>query len=231
MNELPPRDPGADPAERLLDAALALADHRGGWDAVHLHDAARTAGLTLAEAHRLVRGKDGLADLWFDRADHALLRAGDAAHRADLSARDRLLQAMLAWFGALGGHRAATLAMLRYRLQPDHLHLHLAGVARISRTVQWWREAARLPSAGWRREAEEAALTAIFLGAVDSLALDPSPEAAPHARAGWSAGWARPSRRRAGCPAPAKAPRAGLTRPLPDLAGRAAGCIDPRRPH
>ena len=175
MNELPPHDPGAAPAERLLDAALALAD-RGGWDAVRLHDAARAAGLTPAEAHRLVRGKDGLAELWFDRADRALLRAGDDAHRAGVPERERLLRSMLAWFGALGSHRPATLAMLRYRLRPDHLHLHLAGAARTSRTVQWWREAARLPSTGWRREAEEAALTAIFLGAMATWSLDPSPE-------------------------------------------------------
>ena len=58
--------------------------------------------------------------------------------------------------------------MLGYKLQPEHLHLQLGGLLRISRTVQWWREVALLPSTGWRRELEEAGLSAIF---VSSFAL------------------------------------------------------------
>ena len=37
------------------------------------------------------------------------------------------------------------------------------GIMRISRTVQWIREIAMLPSVGWRRELEEATLTTIYL--------------------------------------------------------------------
>jgi hypothetical protein len=68
--------------------------------------------------------------------------------------------------------------MLRYKLQPEHLHLQALGITRISRTVQWWREAARLPSTGWRREVEEAALTAIYLSTFAFWLNDDSPSAA-----------------------------------------------------
>jgi ubiquinone biosynthesis protein COQ9 len=53
--------------------------------------------------------------------------------------------------------------MLGYKLHPEHLHLQARGIARISRTVQWIREVAMLPSVGWRRELEEAVLTTIYL--------------------------------------------------------------------
>ena len=181
MNELPLHDPGAAPGadaherERILDAALALAA-RIGWDAVHLHEVAREAGLPLAALQRHCAGKDALADAWFDRADRALLGAADGPHWRALDPRERLLRALLAWFEALSAHRKATLAMLRYKAQPDHPHLQLGGVLRVGRTVQWWREAALLPSTGWRREAEEAVLTAIFLGAMGAWWLDASPD-------------------------------------------------------
>lgn len=71
---------------------------------------------------------------------------------------------MLAWLSALAPHRRLTAAMLRYKLQPEHLHLQALGLMRVSRTVQWWREVALLASTGWRRELEEAALTATYLG-------------------------------------------------------------------
>ena len=51
-------------------------------------------------------------------------------------------------------------------------------LTRISRTVQWIREAACLPSAGWRRELEEAALTGIYLSTFAYWLNDDSPGAA-----------------------------------------------------
>jgi hypothetical protein len=64
--------------------------------------------------------------------------------------------------------------MLRYKLRPEHLHLQARALGRISRTVQWIREAAHLPSTGWRREIEEAVLTSIFLATVTVWLLDRS---------------------------------------------------------
>ena len=64
-----------------------------------------------------------------------------------------------------------------YKLQPDHLHLQAQGLVRVSRTVQWIRETARLPETGWRRELKEIALTGIYLSAVTFWLRDNSPGA------------------------------------------------------
>ncbi len=66
---------------------------------------------------------------------------------------------------------------LRYKLQPEHLHLQAQGLLHISRTVQWIREAACLPAASLRREAEEVVLTGIFLSTFSVWLHDASPEA------------------------------------------------------
>ena len=163
-------------AARILDTALLLGEQRG-WDAVHLHEVARHAGIGLDEVRRHFRHKDDLAEAWFDRAEAALVRAGDDDPQWEsLPARERLLRTILAWFEALAPHRALSIGMLRYKLQPEHLHLQVGGLLRISRTVQWIRETARLPAVGWRREVEETALSALFLGAVGCWLLDASPD-------------------------------------------------------
>ena len=161
-------DPGA-----ILDAALALAAQRG-WDAVHLHDVAQATGVPLAEVASHYKTKDALVEAWFDRADAALLALPDSAGWMALSARQRLHQAICAWLDALAPHRKTSAHMLRYKFQPEHLHLHAQGAVRISRTVQWIREVARLPAVGWRREAEEAVLTSIFLATFTRWLLDDS---------------------------------------------------------
>ena len=164
MTETPARPTGeeADLAKRILDAALELGEQHG-WDAVHLHDIAQALGIGLADIGRHYDQKDALAEAWFDRADAALLAIPLKPGWAEFSPRERLQRAIFAWLDVLAPHRRLTAAMLRYKLQPDHLHLQALGLLRISRTVQWIREAALLPSVGWRREVEEAALTAIFV--------------------------------------------------------------------
>lgn len=174
--------PSCDPAARILDAALRLGE-RDGWDAVCLHAVAREAGISLAELGGRFRHKDDLAEAWFDRAELAMLRAADGPEWSALPPAERLRRALLAWFEAIGSRRAISVAMLRYKLQPDHLHLHAAGLVRISRTVQWLRETALLPATGWRRDAEEIALSALFVGAVGRWLLDRSADAR-HTR-GW----------------------------------------------
>jgi ubiquinone biosynthesis protein COQ9 len=166
-----PTDPGA-----LLDAALALAAQRG-WDAVHLHDVAQATGVPLAEVARHYKTKDALVEAWFDRADAALLALPDSPGWMALSPRQRVHQAIFAWLDALAPHRKASAHMLRYKFQPEHLHLHAQGAVRISRTVQWIREVARLPAVGWRREAEEAVLTSIYLATFARWLADDSPGA------------------------------------------------------
>ena len=55
--------------------------------------------------------------------------------------------------------------MLLYKLEPGHIHLQLAALLRISRTVQWLREAAGLTASGLPRVGQELALSSLFVAA------------------------------------------------------------------
>ena len=74
-----------------------------------------------------------------DRAMLGHARNPDLHH---LNAEQRLESCLLAWLGSLAAHRSVTGQMLLYKLEPGHIHLQVLGLMRISRTVQWWREAA-----------------------------------------------------------------------------------------
>lgn len=155
-------DPNHELAQRILDTALTLGE-RDGWDALHLHEIAATLGIAVADIQHCYPHKDALAEAWFDRAEAALVAAATTPAWLDLSPRQRLFHVIVQWLDALAVHKGLTAAMLRYKLQPDHVHLQAQGLLRISRTVQWLRETAALPEAGWRRELQEIALTGICL--------------------------------------------------------------------
>jgi ubiquinone biosynthesis protein COQ9 len=177
--------------------AVAIAGEAGTWDAVRMQDVARAVGVSLAELLREYPDRDALGDACFDAADAAMLAQGEepAWPRADVC--ERLDRAIVAWLGALPPPRIVR-GILRYKLQPEHVHLQALGVMRISRTVQTLREAALLRATGWRREAEEAALTTIFLATFGSWLFDGSKAAqrtqarlaraigAAHRLGGWS---------------------------------------------
>jgi AcrR family transcriptional regulator len=153
----------ADQAARMLDAALTLAEAHGSWEALRLREVADALGLSLADVRARYAQKDALAEAWFDRADRAALQASEAGGFAALPVSERLERVLLAWLDALHPHRRLTRGMLAYKLEPGHLHLQLPGIARVSRTVQWFREAAGIDSRGVRRVVEETALTLLYL--------------------------------------------------------------------
>jgi ubiquinone biosynthesis protein COQ9 len=158
----------------IVQAALRLGEEAGSWDAVHVHAVARAAGISFEELRRHFPDKDGIAEGYFDIADAALLSVSNEPGWDQLEIRERLYRAMMAWLDALSPHRRLAVGMLAYKLQPEHLHLQARGIARISRTVQWIREVAMLPSIGWRRELEEAVLTTIYLTTFSSWLTDKS---------------------------------------------------------
>lgn len=166
--------PDVGEAQRILDAALQLGEQRG-WDAVHVYDIADHMQLGLADIERHYRNKDEIAEAWFRRADNVLAACANEPGWMELSVRERLSRAIRAWFGALEAHKGLTVEMLRYKVQPDHIHLVIQGVLRTSATVQWVREAARVPSKGLRRELEEPVLTAIFLSTLATWLLERTP--------------------------------------------------------
>ena len=197
-----PAQPDAALAARILDTALALAEQGGSWEALHLHDVADALDISLCEIHACYAQKDDLAEAWFDHADRAALQARDVSGFTDLPLGVRLERVMLAWLDALQPHRRLTRQMLAYKLEPGHLHLQVPGLMRISRTVQWFREAAQQDSAGMRRILEESCLTLVYLGAFARWLYDDSPGARD------TRDWlARALQRNAGCLAAARPDR------------------------
>ncbi|HSX88359.1 MAG TPA: TetR/AcrR family transcriptional regulator [Pseudomonas sp.] len=149
-------------AGQILDSALRLADVCG-WERLHLFDIAADLGVGLDAIAVHYREKDQLVEAWFDRADRAMLSRAQADDLSGLSADKRLEELLIAWLDSLAAHRAVTGQMLLYKLEPGHIHLQLLGLLRISRTVQWWREAARRQTHHLYRIVEESLLTGVYL--------------------------------------------------------------------
>ena len=164
-------------APKILDAALELAD-ACGWERLHLFDVAEHLNVGLESIAAHYREKDQLVEAWFDRADHALLSRAKGADLIPLDPAKRLEELLIAWFDCLASHRAVTGQMLLYKLEPGHVHLQLRGLLRVSRTVQWWREAAQRGSIHLHRIAEESLLSAAYLRCVLHWLRHPEEESA-----------------------------------------------------
>lgn len=149
-------------ANKILDTALDLAE-TCGWERLHLHDVAAALDCDLAAIARHYRQKDDLVEAWLDRADQALFERARSVDLAALSASKRLEELLMAWLAGMAAHRALTGQMLLYKLELGHIHLQAGALLRISRTVQWWREAARRQNLHLSRVAEESLLSVVFL--------------------------------------------------------------------
>lgn len=148
--------------ERILNAALDLAG-RKSWESVRLHDVAEELQMSLNEVRVHFREKEELTDAWFDRADAAMLAEADTPGFSELPPRERLHRLIMVWLQSLSGHRRVTRQMIRGKFEPGHLHYQYAGLLRVSRTVQWLREAAHRDAVLPWRAMEETVLTAIYL--------------------------------------------------------------------
>ncbi len=155
----------ADDGERIVDAALEIAD-AAGWKAVRLRAVADRLDLPLARIYRHFPDLDALATAWLARADRAMLARGACSDLAELPAPERLQGCIMAWISALEGRRGVLRDVLAYRLAPPHVHLQAALLVATSRRVQWLREAAGLDARGGRKSLEEAGLTALFVATV-----------------------------------------------------------------
>ena len=149
-------------SDEILDAALRLADTKS-WEAVHLFDIATNLNITLEQISAYYPQKDDLVEAWFDRADRAVLSIDPSEDFLKRSDSERLHTVMMTWLGALFPYRKVTREMLYYKLEFGHIHLQVLGVLRISRTVQWFREAARINTTQLRRIMEEIGTTSIYL--------------------------------------------------------------------
>ena len=162
-------------ADNILDKALELGETTG-WDALRLHSLADALHLSLDEIRTCYPQKDDLAEAWFDRADQAALAVSERDGFPALPERTRLSMVIMTWLDTLLLHRRLTRSMLGYKLEPGHIHLQALGIQRISRTVQWFMEAAQLDVQGLQRIATESALTTTYLATFARWLLDASPD-------------------------------------------------------
>jgi ubiquinone biosynthesis protein COQ9 len=174
--------------ELIVDTALALGGARS-WEAVRLHEVADAAGITLEDVRQHFREKEEVVDAWFDRADRAMLLAAEDPAFAALTVRERLHLLVMTWLATLAPHRRVTRQMIYGKMEPGHVHIQIPGLMRVSRTVQWMREAARHDATYVRRALEETAMTSIYLMTFFYWMRDESPESANTARFldGWLA--------------------------------------------
>lgn len=151
-----------DLANRILDTALELAETRS-WEILRLHDIATDLKITFNQIREHYGQKDDLVEAWYNRADEAMLEAGNTPGFLDSSMPQRLHKLIMSWLDALAQHKQLSRDMLMYKLEPGHVHLQVLGLLRISRTVQWMREAAHQDSSHLFRIVEEIGLTSIYL--------------------------------------------------------------------
>jgi AcrR family transcriptional regulator len=151
-------------ADRILDTAIEFAK-ANSWEAVKLHEIADQLEISLDDIRRIYPQKDDLVEAWFDRADSAAITRSKTSEFSKQSARTRLHKVMMDWFLSMQGYRSVTREMLCYKLEFGHVHLQVLGILRISRTVQWFREAALLKSTNLKRIAEEVCISSIFVSA------------------------------------------------------------------
>ena len=146
----------------IVDTAIELAES-SSWEAVRLFDVAVKMKISLDDIRFHFREKEELVDAWFDRADSAMLKISENEGFLALSHQERLNNLIMAWLNALSAHRNVARQMIGSKLEPGHVHIQIPAIMRVSRTVQWVREAAQRDATNVRRALEETALTTIYL--------------------------------------------------------------------
>jgi len=160
--------------EAIVTTAVTIAE-RSSWEAVRLFDIAVELNITLDDIRTHFREKEDLIDAWFDRTDGIMLKAVEQDNFPALLPRERLHRLIMTWLDAMADHRTVTRQMIGSKLEPGHIHIQIPAIMRISRTVQWMREAAKRDATFLRRALEETALTTIYLATFVHWMFDESP--------------------------------------------------------
>ncbi|HLJ18823.1 MAG TPA: helix-turn-helix domain-containing protein [Stellaceae bacterium] len=147
------------PRDKILDAALALAE-REGWRNASLRAVAQEAGVSLHEFYSEFRSRAAILGALMARTDAAVLARTTAAGE-DESPRDRLFEVLMRRFDAMKPHRAALKAIAR-DLGTDP-PTALCSAPAFLRSMAWMLEAAGLSSAGIRGRLHVRALGVLYL--------------------------------------------------------------------
>jgi AcrR family transcriptional regulator len=187
--------------KQIIDAALGLAAAKG-WRDLSLAEIAKAAGLPLAEVYALFPSKQAILEGYSAEIDRAVLAGGEPDLTAE-SSHDRLFDAVMRRFEAMGPHRAGIGAVLHdTRRDPFATLCAMGGFLRSM--------AATLEAAGIASDGLSGVLRAQGLGVVYAQTLrtwlhDETPDKAPTMAAldrnlrraeSWCGGLCRRPRRR-----------------------------------
>jgi ubiquinone biosynthesis protein COQ9 len=162
---------GPDFDQNLIAAAFKLAAE-AGWASLTIADAARAAGLPLAEARTRFPGKPALLRRFGAMLDQAAL----AAEAGEGPVRDRLFDLLMSRFDAMKPHREGVRALLRYLPTDPATALLLACATR--RSMRWMLQAAGQPTHGLRGALRIKGLLAVWLWALRAFERDESEDLA-----------------------------------------------------
>jgi AcrR family transcriptional regulator len=151
--------PARTPRDRILDAALALAE-REGWRNASLGAIAGEANVPLHELYGEFRSRAAILGGLMARTDRSVLAETPAAD-AEENPRDRLFEVLMRRFDALKPHRAA-LKVIARDLGADP-PTALCSAPAFLRSMAWMLEAAGLSSAGIRGRLRVRALALLYL--------------------------------------------------------------------
>jgi ubiquinone biosynthesis protein COQ9 len=155
----------------LIAAAFRLAAETG-WARMSIADAAREAGLPLAEARVRFPGKRTLLRRFGVMLDQAALSAASQ----EGSVRDRLFDLLMGRFDAMKPHRDGIRALLRYLPTDPLLALDLACATQ--RSMRWMLQATGQSVVGTRGLLRVKALGAVWSWALRRFARDDSEDLA-----------------------------------------------------
>jgi len=157
----------------IFDKAVELG-HQSSWDGFSLSHLASELNCSLNAINVHFRSKDDIAEMLFDKADQVMLANACQENFNLLSSDDRLLECILCWFDSLSVNKKLVQDILLYKLEPGHFHLQSHGITRISRTVQWFREASTRKQQGLEKVADELTITSAYLASFSFFLFDKS---------------------------------------------------------
>lgn len=162
----------ADPEQRLIDAALALAG-RQGWRRTTLRAIADEAGLPLHEAYALHRSRQSILGALGRRIDQQVLAGVEGEGEAP--SRDRLFDVLMRRFEILQSYRPGLRSILRDSFGDPAALLSLPGLLR---SMGWMLEAAGGSTVGWRGRIRANLVAGIYLAAMREFLEDDTPDLA-----------------------------------------------------
>ena len=162
-----------DVADRLIDAALALAEENG-WRPLSMSGIATAADVPLAEIYRHFPSKMAILDGVTRRIDAAVLDGGPGDEED--SVRDRIFDLLMRRFDALNAQRSGIIAVVKDL--PKDPAAALSQLSALQRAMAWTLDLAGDPPDGLLGQIKVRALGLLYLIVLRTWVDDDSPDMA-----------------------------------------------------